>query len=473
MSDNSVLSRKPVLEIDRSALHAAVSDPVLESVTFLTEVMSKFPDAVSFAPGAPHESFFDSVDIARHIESYIEHLCREQGLTRVQAERRLFQYGATPGQINELVAQALRTDEGIDVVPEAVVVTVGCQEAIFITLRALCATPQDVLVVANPCYVGVVGAARLLGIEIRGVDQPADGFDLAGLQRVCQGIRAEGKRPRALYLVPDFSNPSGARLDMDTRAALIEAASDEDLLVLEDNPYGFTAAPGTELPTLKALDQNGRVVYLGTFAKVCLPGARVGFAVADQLVRGRRGEPRLLAAELAAIKSMVTVNTSPIGQAVIGGMLVESGGSLKAMIREKSEFYQRNLDLLLGALERHFPTDLRAREGIRWHAPEGGFFLVMTLPFTVDDALLELSARDYGVLWTPMSHFFVGGTGGFRQIRLSLSYLDADQIEEGVARLSAFIGSRIETRYSLTSPFQLGAVENGVETRKCLPDPGR
>ncbi|GGO95613.1 aminotransferase-like domain-containing protein [Wenjunlia tyrosinilytica] len=451
MADHSVLSREAVLEIDRSALHAAVADPVMESVTFLTEVMSKFPDAVSFAPGAPHESFFGSVDIARHIESYVGYLCRERGLTRAQAERRVFQYGATPGQINELVARALRTDEGIDVPPEAVVVTVGCQEAIFITLRALHAGPEDVLLVADPCYVGVVGAARLLGIEIRGVEQPADGFDVAALHRECLAVRAEGKRPRALYLVPDFSNPSGARLDLDARKALLEAAAEEDLVILEDNPYGFTAAQGTRLPTLKALDRNRRVVYLGTFAKVCLPGARVGFAVADQQVRGPGERPRLLAAELAAVKSMVTVNTSPIGQAVIGGMLVESGGSLQAMIREKSEFYQRNLKLLIDALERHFPPDARAREGIHWETPEGGFFLVMTLPFTADDAMVEVSARDFGVLWTPMSHFFVGGSGGLRQIRLSLSYLDDDRMEEGAARLAAFVRSRTETRNCLVT----------------------
>ncbi|MFJ5548002.1 PLP-dependent aminotransferase family protein [Streptomyces sp. NPDC093225] len=442
MADRPAPLAEPVRELDRRELHASVSDPVMESVTLLTDVMSQYPDAVSFAPGAPHESFFEGVDVARHIESYVAYLCRERGMSPARARRRILQYGSTPGLINELVAGVLRADEGIDVPPEAVVVTVGCQEAIFIALRALHATPDDVLLVADPCYVGAVGAARLLGLDIRPVEQRPDGSVLPDLLRVCREVRAEGKRPRALYLVPDFSNPSGSRMGLPDRHALLAAAAEEDLLVLEDNPYGFTAAPDTKLPTLKALDRGGRVVHLGTFAKVCIPGVRVGYAVADQTVRGPDGRTRLLAAELAAVKSMVTVNTSPVGQAVIGGMLVEAGGTLRAMVEEKSAFYRRNLRLLLDALEAAFPEELRARTGIRWEAPEGGFFLVMTLPFEVDDAVLEESARDFGVLWTPMSHFFVGGKGGARQIRLSLSYLDDDEIEEGVRRLAAFVAGR-------------------------------
>ncbi|MEZ0070322.1 (S)-3,5-dihydroxyphenylglycine transaminase [Streptacidiphilus sp. MAP12-20] len=439
------------VELDRDQLHGALADPVLTSMNFLNEVMGRFPEAISFAPGAPHTSFYDEIDVARHTKSFLQHLRRSRGLGADQARDQLYQYGPAAGQINDLVAEQLRVDEGIVVPPESVVVTVGCQEGMFITLRALHAGPRDVLIVADPCYVGIVGAAKLLGIEVRTVDQSDGRLDPEELREVCAQIRAEGKRPRTFYLVPDFANPTGSRIDLATRKRLLSLADEEDLLVLEDNPYGFTAAPGSELPTMKLLDQRQRVIYLGTYAKVCMPGARVGFVVADQRVTRAGGRTGLLAAELTSVKSMITVNTSPISQAVIGGIIVEEGGSLKRLIREKAAFYQRNLQALLNALERHFPAPARRRVGIDWLTPEGGFFLVMNVPFAVDDALLEISARDFGVLWTPMAHFYAGA-GGERQLRLSFSYLDEARIEEGVSRLAAFLRSRLEPHDRLTLP---------------------
>ncbi|SDN96001.1 aminotransferase-like domain-containing protein [Actinacidiphila guanduensis] len=428
--------------LDRAELHAAVGDPVLTSMNFLNEVMGRFPGAISFAPGAPHDSFLADVDAGRHIATYLDHLRRTAGLPEGEPERRLYRYGAAAGQINALVARQLRLDEGIMAAPEAVVVTVGCQEAMFITLRALHAGPDDVLIVPEPCYVGVMGAAKLLGITVRTVDQSEGTLDLDRLAALCAEIRAGGGRPRSFYLVPDFANPSGARMDLPARKALLALAEEQDLLLLEDNPYGFTAAPGSELPTLKLLDRSARVVYLGTYAKVCMPGARVGFVVADQQVRDADGGTRLLADELTAIKSMVTVNTSPISQAVIGGILVENGGSLREPAARKAAFYQHNLAVLRRALERHFPRSLRRRAGIDWHAPDGGFFLMMDVPFDADEDLLEVSAREFGVLWTPMRHFFAG-PGGTHRLRLSSSYLDPTQIEEGTTRLAAFIQSRL------------------------------
>jgi (S)-3,5-dihydroxyphenylglycine transaminase len=163
------------------------------------------------------------------------------------------------------------------------------------------------------------------------------------------------------------------------------------------------------------------------------PGARVGFMVADQAVVSAAGHRSLLADELSTVKSMVTVNTSPIAQAVIGGFLLSCGYSLRAANREKIAFYRRNLRALLAALERHFSDP-----AITWNSPGGGFFAVLDVPVRADEKLLELSARDYGVLWTPMSFFYLDG-GGSHAIRLSCSALAADQIDEGVRRLAALI----------------------------------
>ena len=429
---------RPVVELTRAELHGSLRDPVMDLVNFLNEVMDRFPDAISFAPGAPYPGFFDELDVSEFIARYVEYLRREKGLTLPQVRRQLYQYGPTRGQINDLVARSLALDENIQVAPEAIVITVGCQEAMLLAIRALCASQNDLLAVVNPRFVGIAGAARVLDVQTVGIDETDSGIDLEHLRAICRDARETGRRIRALYVAPDYSNPSGSILDLDARRALLKAAKQEDFLVLEDNAYGFTAPRSSSLPTLKALDDSARVIYLGTFSKVCLPGVRVGFVVADQIVRDRTGKTRLLADELVALKSMITVNTSPICQAIIGGMLIEHGCSLASLVQEKSLLYQRNLSLLLDALERHLRPPNDRPIPVTWNAPRGGFFVLMQLPVAADQSLLEISARHYKVLWTPMASFYLDN-GGDNQIRLACSYLTPEKIEDGVRRLALFL----------------------------------
>lgn len=428
-----------VRTLDEDELYETLRDPCFGAGRSLNEIMTRHPDAISFAPGAPHLTFLDDLDLARCIAAYRDHLCRRRGLSPQAAHRLLCEYGPSRGLINDLVADALQRELGVPVGPDGVVVTVGAQEALLLTLRALC-RQGDVLAVVEPCYVGVIGAARLLGIGVVPVPEGERGADLDVLADRCRAARRAGQRVRALYTAPDFANPSGTRMELAHRRALLDVADREDLLLIEDGTYGFTAAPGEELPALKTLDTAGRVVHVGTYAKVCLPGARVGFVLADQPVRGRDGTVRLLADDLAALKGMVTVNTPPVCQAVIGGLLVEHGGSLAGLARERSAFYRRNLSLLLDLLDRRLlpgePGGVPA--AVRWNRPEGGFFVRMRLPVPADTALLHTAASDHGVLWTPMSAFHVG-EGGEYEIRLSCSYLDAGEIDEGVLRLARFL----------------------------------
>ncbi|MBC2879036.1 MULTISPECIES: aminotransferase class I/II-fold pyridoxal phosphate-dependent enzyme [Streptomyces] len=420
----------------RDDLHGSASDPAVGSISFLNEVMGRYPDAVSFAPGAPHTSFFEGVDLDRYITSCRDHLARRRGLEPEAARRLLFEYGPSRGIINDIVADALNLDHGLGADPADIVVTVGCQEAMFLTLRALFRGGDDILAVVDPSFVGILGAARLLDIDVVPVSEGTTGVDVAGLRALCATARAAGRRIRALYVAPDFANPSGTRMTLETREELLELAAEEGLLLLEDIAYGFTAAPGDELPPLAALDRTGNVITLGTFAKVCLPGARVGFVVAGQRVTDRRtGAERRLADVLAELKTMVTVNTSPIAQAVVGGLLLEHGGSLVRTGRAKAELYRRNLRLLTEALDRHVAD--RAPKVTR-NDPDGGFFVRLRLPVAVDMALLEYSAEKYGVLWTPMSTFYLDG-GGDHELRLSCSYLDPDAIDEGARRLADFL----------------------------------
>jgi (S)-3,5-dihydroxyphenylglycine transaminase len=420
------------VELVREALHVSVHDPVSASMDFLNEIAGRFPDAISLAAGRPYDDFHRVDDIDRHLKVYQEYLAG-LGLTPADRRQRLMQYGRTNGQIGELIARMLEVDEEIRVPAEAVMVTVGCQEAMVVALRGLCADADDVVLATEPCYVGFTGAARVLGIEVVPVPESAGGLDPETVAAVAERVRASGRRPRALYVVPNFSNPSGVSLPVPVRRRLVEVAVEQELLILEDDPYGLFGL-GEPLPTLKALDAKQNVIYLGSFAKSCFPGARVGFLVADQTVVDRYGRRRLLAEELSTVKSMVTVNTSPLAQAVIGGILVGCGYSLRQANQQKIEFYRNNLRTLLAALERHFPPG----GGFAWNTPSGGFFAVLDVPVPATVELLEYSAREYGVLWTPMSFFYLDG-GGSHVIRLSCSALTPDRVEEGVRRLAALL----------------------------------
>jgi (S)-3,5-dihydroxyphenylglycine transaminase len=426
----------------REDLHASVSDPLMDTMNFLNEITLRYPDAISFAPGRPYDGFFETDQIFEHVRRYLDHLAA-QGRSPGQIRSSMYQYGPTAGQIRELIADSLRADENIDVAPESIVVTVGGQEAMLLALRALVSGPDDVLMVSSPCYVGITGAARILDIEVSAVVERADGLSCADLETALGAELARGRRPRALYVVPDHSNPSGVTMGMDTRVALLEMAARHEFLILEDSPYRLVS-PGTQLPTLKSLDHERRVVHLGSFSKTVFPGARVGFVVADQPVVDATGRRSLLADELAKIKSMVTVNTSPLSQAVIAGALLAAGGRVAELNAEPVAYYGENMRHILEQLDRRLPEGRRDALGVAWNEPSGGFFLTVQVPFRADNAALTRSAQDFGVLWTPMSYFHPQG-GGEHGIRLSTSYLTPEDIDEGTARLVRFIESEIRS----------------------------
>jgi (S)-3,5-dihydroxyphenylglycine transaminase len=293
---------------------------------------------------------------------------------------------------------------------------------------------RDVLLAVSPVYVGLTGVARLADLPVWPVRSGPAGVDLDDLAAQARRARQAGLRPRACYVMPDFANPTGLSLSLEVRRRLLEVAAREDLLLLEDNPYGLFHA-GEHARTLKALDSRRQVIYLGSFAKTGFPGARVGYAVADQSVTAADGSVSCLADQLSKIKSMVTVNTSAVAQAVVGGKLLEHDCSMTAANRRETAVYLRNLRQVTAGLDRRF----RADPEVTWNAPAGGFFVVVSLPFAAGDELLEHSAREHGVLWMPMSHFYSDG-GGTRQIRLACSQLTPDEIEAGLDRFAALVG---------------------------------
>ncbi|MGW7344421.1 aminotransferase-like domain-containing protein [Streptomyces sp. NPDC054854] len=432
--------------LDTSSLHASVTDAALTSMTLLNDIAGRYPQAVSFAAGRPYEGFYDTGSLPRQLRAFEEYLERDVGLGPEEIRRTLFQYGRTKGFIHELIARHLKLDEALTVDPESIVVTTGAQEAMVLVLRALGRDHKDVVLAAVPAYVGFLGATRLVDVDVRAVREGPGGIDLDDLAEQIRRARQQGLRPRACYVVPDFANPSGASMSLEDRRRLVDLAEREDILLLEDNPYSFFHAGAPRLPTLKALDRARRVVYFGSFSKTAYAGARIGYVIADQPVTEDGSGAMLFADQLARLKSMLTLNTSTVAQAAIGGFLVENGCSLERATRSVAAVYRRNLRAVLDGLEERFGSrsGFQPDGAVSWNTPSGGMFVVVTLPFVADDMMLERSGGAFGVLWTPMHHFY-GGKAGFHQIRLSFSVLSPERVAEGLDRLAAFVADGLRT----------------------------
>lgn len=424
------------MDLALSDMHASLDSPTTESMNFLNEIGNVYPDAISFAAGQPFEGFFDLNAVHHYLDAFRAHLTEERGQSEEQVRRTLLQYGSARGVVNDLICRNLETDEGIRVDPRAVVVTSGCQEALFLVLRALRGGPSDVVLAVRPNYSGLDAAARLVEMGVHPVREPASGIDGESLTEAAEQARREGLNPRACYVIPDFANPTGRSLSVAARRSLLESAEKQGILLIEDNPYGIFGPEESGTPTLKSLDASRSVVYLGSFAKSGIPGARVGYVVADQRVSAHESSDTLFADHLAKAKGMLNINTSPITQAVMGGKLIMNGFSLRSANTRERHVYQGNLSRLLQEMSRRFPEG--EGHGVSWNTPTGGFFLTLKVPFPASDEALGVCARKHGVLWTPMHHFHGDGIPR-NEIRLSFSHLTQDRIALGVERFASFV----------------------------------
>ncbi|MFD3689002.1 PLP-dependent aminotransferase family protein [Nocardiopsis sp. NPDC058631] len=413
-------------------------------MNLLNEIGEHFPEAISFAAGKPFEGFLSLDSVHEYLDAFRTRLTDRLGMSEEQVARRVLQYGSARGIINDLVARHLEVDERIRVSPEQIVVTSGCQEALYLVLRALRGKSEDAVLTVRPTYSGLDAAAQLVDMPVLSIDEPADGIDGAHLTRAVNEARGRGYRPRALYVTPDFANPTGRSLTLEARESLLDAAAECEVLLLEDNPYGNFGPEGEHPPTLKSLDPSRCVVYLGSFAKSGLPGARVGYVVADQNVTEGDCGDSLLADQIARLKGMLSINTSPIAQAVIGGKILLNDFSLRRANERERTVYQENLECLLASFEENFPEVHGERlHGVSFNTPRGGFFMTVTLPFASTDEILRLCGEKYGVLWTPMHHFHGDGTPR-NEVRFAFSHLSRKQIRLGVQQFASFVADHAD-----------------------------
>ncbi|WP_445233605.1 aminotransferase-like domain-containing protein [Duganella rhizosphaerae] len=412
-------------------------------MNFLNEIASHYPAAVSFASGRPAEQFFRLDDWLHCVPAYVRHEAQQRQCGVAEAFNTLAQYGRTNGIINGLIARQIALDEGIECPSGQILVTGGCQEALDLLLTGLCQHEDDVVLVRSPCYIGLTGVADMNRIELAPFSC-ADTAVAATLRQTVAAVEARGKRPRLLYLVPDFDNPTGAVLTRGVREEIIAFCAAKHIVIVEDNPYGMFRYEGERVPTMYALDLHGCVIYLGTYSKTICPALRVGFAAVPARMFGDADAGKVLIDRLSQAKSFVSVNTSQLTQAVVGGLLLSQDGSLSRLVAGPREFYRRNRDLMLTHLAAAF-ADLSGQ--ISWNRPEGGFFLTLTLPFPFRRREAEICASDYGVLVMPLSFFALGTEEDYR-VRLAFSNATPELIADGVVRLARFVRDALQRQTS-------------------------
>jgi len=369
------------------------------------------PGLISLAAGYPSPDVFPWDDLESITADL---LARRDGNT--------LQYGATRGYrplIEQLLAKTL-ADRGIAGTFEDVVITTGSQQGLDLVGRVLI-DPGDVILVELPTYSGAIAAFHNLQGQFAGVPQDAEGIDLGALETAVAGITAAGQRAKFIYVTPNFQNPAGLLMSRARRLALLEFARRHDLVILEDDPYGSVYFEDTttaaDTRPIKADDTDGRVVYLGSFSKVLVPGLRVAWMIA----------PRAIADKVELAKQAADICSSVFDQRIVHGAM--DRGVVERIAPGLRAHYQAKRT----AMEQALHASLAGR--VRWTSPRGGFFLWIELPEGVDDRELFEKALKERVSFVIGSAFFVNGQG-HRFARLSFSGIGHEQIAEGIARLA-------------------------------------
>jgi 2-aminoadipate transaminase len=353
-------------------------------------------------------------------ESYpLEALERAFSRAIVQDGRHVLPYGPSQGlpALRELVAERL-SRRGINTTPENVVITTGSLQGLHLIGR-ITLDPGDTIVTEAPTFMGALTAWEQQQPSYLTVPVDEHGMVVDVLE---QALEASPVRPKFVYLLPTFQNPSGVSLTPSRRHRLLDLAREHDLLIIEDDPYGeFWFDEGAErVPPLRSLPgAEDHVVYLGTFSKILAPGIRLAYAVV---------RPELVSA-LTRAKRGVDFHTDTLLQQAVVHLVRDGDFDLEAHIAAGRRLYKERRDAMLDALEATFPSDTR------WTQPGGGFFMWIDLPDGVSGDAVAAAAMAEGVAVFPGSIFYPNRDGGSNGLRLSYSNATPERIRAGIERL--------------------------------------
>ena len=371
------------------------------------------PGIISFAGGFPDASLFD-----------IEGIAQASAQALQDNPGGALQYGATEGleplrtELVKLMGQKGAAIENADLI-----VTTGSQQALDLVGKTLI-NPGDKVIVEGPTFLATIQCFRLYGADLISAPVDDEGVDVDNLEQLIAT-----HKPKFVYLIPTFGNPSGATLSLARRKRILELAVKTGTLVIEDDPYGdlyFDAPPPPSLLALSADVPGSRdwLVHCGSLSKVLSPGLRVGWMVA----------PAALLGKAVMCKQFSDAHTSSFAQATAAAYL--QSGRLPAELAKVRAVYAARARCMCDALERE------VGDAIRFVRPAGGLFVWATLTGAngaiSDGSALAKRAIDNNVAFVPGTPFFAQDPDP-RTLRLSFATADEDKIEAGIAKLAQAI----------------------------------
>ncbi len=371
------------------------------------------PKIISFAGGLPSSDVFPLTIIQTAAEKSLK-----------ENAAQVLQYSPIPGEkdLMEAIIAYLKKDD-IHINLENIMITTSGQHGLDLVGR-LFLNPRDIVVIDLPTFGGALASFEMEDARYIARDIEADGSDIEGMEKSIEESINKDKKPKFIYVVPDFQNPSGITMSLEKRLALLDLSKKYRIPIVEDSPYRELRYRGKHLPSLYSLDKNeGNVVGLYTFSKILCPGIRVGFNI---------GPPQVIE-KFSFIKGANILNTPKLNQDICTAFLREY--DLDAHFKKVVQYYREKLNFFLEALEENFPEDL----GVKWTKPEGGLFLWITAPQEINTLKLFYSAVEEKVAFVPGEVFYPEGYRKYNTMRINFSYPTKDEIVEGVKRLGSVV----------------------------------
>jgi 2-aminoadipate transaminase len=386
----------------------------------ITEMMrlTHQPGVISFAGGAPASEFLPVNEFRRALNEVL----RRDGADALQYEQT---GGYEP--LRQAIADIL-SRQGILAHKDHILITTGCQQALDITLSMLTPHETNVVIVEDPCYLGLLDLLNTRHLTPVGLRVDEHGLRLDQLEQALVRYR-----PRLIHVTPTFHNPTGATMSLERRWALLDIAGRHGVPIVEDISYNELRYEGESLPTLKSLDTADLVFLAGGFSKILAPGIRIGFLVAPVYARDR----------LLAIKQTIDILTSPLNQRALHAYL--QSGHFSEHLRQVRAAYRQRRDAMLAAVQQYLPAEAQ------WQIPLGGNYLWVNMPPNGPSATdLYLAAINYNVAFALGPVFSTSGSFT-HALRLSFVTQPPAAIEEGIRRLGK-AWRELVNRYTYTLP---------------------
>ena len=370
------------------------------------------PEVISLAGGNPAPELFPNEELA----DIAAELLRNQPVLSLQ-------YGVTEGYtpLREAVKARLKRVEHIDNADDEVIIVSGGQQGIELSAKAL-VNEGDTVIVEEPSFIGELNAFRSYNAHLAGVKMDEDGMNIASLEKTV----AENKNAKLIYTIPTFQNPMGTTMSLEKRKAVYEIARKNNLIIIEDNPYGDLTFDGTKVPTIKSMDVDGRVIYCGSFSKILAPGLRIGFVCANQAI----------VQKIVVGKQISDVHTAMLPQLLAYEYMTRF--DLDAAIVKMRANYAHKCRTMLDAIARDFPADVTCTR------PNGGLFIWCDLGHGVDTQALAATCAANKVVYVPGSTFMVDMDKPSSALRLNYSTMSDERIGEGIRRLGAIFSEVVK-----------------------------